>query len=329
MKPVFAQTTMSRERRHVFQTDRGTLMTRFLTRRILSAILTLFVIITFTFFLMRMVPGGPFNSEKMNAVTKANMEKKYGLDKPVIQQFGIYLTELAKGDLGPSLKMKGRSVNSIIAEKFPVSARLGAMALITAVILGITLGIAAAIKHESLLDRMVMLLTTIGISVPGFVMGTLFLILFGVVLQISPTTWENTPANYILPVITYSFYPTCYVTKLTRSSMLETLGQDYIKTARAKGLSNVVVDFKHALKNSIIPVITYLGPLTAYLITGGFAVEKIFSVPGLGRFFIDSISNRDYPLIMGTTIFLAVLVIGINVIVDILYTFVDPRIKLQ
>ena len=304
-------------------------MASFLFRRILSAVLTIFVIITFTFFLMRLVPGGPFNSEKMNAVTKANMEKKYGLDKPVIQQFGIYLAQLAQFDLGPSLKMKGRTVNSIIVEKFPVSARLGGMALILAVVLGITLGIAAAIKHESLLDRLVMLMTTIGISVPGFVMGTLFLIIFGVVLGLAPTTWEDTPVNYILPVLTYSFYPICYVTKLTRSSMLETLGQDYIKTARAKGLSNFIVDFKHALKNSIIPVITYLGPLTAYLITGGFAVERIFNVPGLGRFFIDSISNRDYPLIMGTTIFLAVLVIGINVIVDILYTFVDPRIKLQ
>jgi oligopeptide transport system permease protein len=276
-----------------------------------------------------MVPGGPFNSEKMDPVTQANLEKKYGLDKPVIEQYGIYLGNIAQLDLGPSLKLRGRTVNSIISEKFPVSARLGGMTLVFAVIIGVSLGIAAALKHESIIDRLIMLFTTFGISVPGFVVGTLLLVVFGALLNIAPTTWSNNPVNYILPIITYSFYPICFVTKLTRSSMLETLSQDYIKTARAKGLASFAVNYKHALKNSIIPVITYLGPLTAYLITGGFAVEKIFSIPGLGRFFIDSISNRDYPLIMGTTIFLAILVIGINMIVDILYTVVDPRIKLK
>jgi oligopeptide transport system permease protein len=276
-----------------------------------------------------MVPGGPFNSEKMDPVTQANLEKKYGLDKPVIEQYGIYLGNIAQLDLGPSLKLRGRTVNSIISEKFPVSARLGGMTLVFAVIIGVSLGIAAALKHESIIDRLIMLFTTFGISVPGFVVGTLLLVVFGALFNIAPTTWSNNPVNYILPIITYSFYPICFVTKLTRSSMLETLSQDYIKTARAKGLASFAVNYKHALKNSIIPVITYLGPLTAYLITGGFAVEKIFSIPGLGRFFIDSISNRDYPLIMGTTIFLAILVIGINMIVDILYTVVDPRIKLK
>jgi oligopeptide transport system permease protein len=276
-----------------------------------------------------MVPGGPFNSEKMDPVTQANLEKKYGLDKPVIEQYGIYLGNIAQLDLGPSLKLRGRTVNSIISEKFPVSARLGGMTLVFAVIIGVSLGIAAALKHETIIDRLIMLFTTFGISVPGFVVGTLLLVVFGALLNIAPTTWSNNPVNYILPIITYSFYPICFVTKLTRSSMLETLSQDYIKTARAKGLASFAVNYKHALKNSIIPVITYLGPLTAYLITGGFAVEKIFSIPGLGRFFIDSISNRDYPLIMGTTIFLAILVIGINMIVDILYTVVDPRIKLK
>ena len=304
-------------------------MARFLLRRIISSVLTLLAIITITFFLMHMVPGGPFNSEKMDPVTQANLEKKYGLDKPVIEQYGIYLGNIAQLDLGPSLKLRGRTVNSIISEKFPVSARLGGMTLVFAVIIGVSLGIAAALKHETIIDRLIMLFTTFGISVPGFVVGTLLLVVFGALLNIAPTTWSNNPVNYILPIITYSFYPICFVTKLTRSSMLETLGQDYIKTARAKGLASFAVNYKHALKNSIIPVITYLGPLTAYLITGGFAVEKIFSIPGLGRFFIDSISNRDYPLIMGTTIFLAILVIGINMIVDILYTVVDPRIKLK
>ncbi len=304
-------------------------MARFLLRRIISSFLTLLAIVTITFFLMHTVPGGPFNSEKMDPVAQENMYRKYGLDKPVIEQYGIYLGQVAQLDLGPSLKLRGRSVNSIIAEKFPVSARLGGITLVVAVVIGVSLGIAAAFKHESLLDRFIMLFTTFGISIPGFVVGTLLLVVFGALLNVAPTTWSNNPANYVLPIITYSFYPICYVTKLTRSSMLETLGQDYIRTAKAKGLSTFKVHYKHALKNSIIPVITYLGPLTAYLITGGFAVEKIFSIPGLGRFFIDSISNRDYPLIMGTTIFLAILVISINMIVDILYTVVDPRIKLN
>jgi oligopeptide transport system permease protein len=174
-----------------------------------------------------------------------------------------------------------------------------------------------------------MLFTTIFISVPGFVLGTLLLIIFGVLWPIAPTLWADTPANYILPVITYSFYPICYIAKLMRSSMLESLGQDYIKTARAKGLSSFVVNFKHALKNSVIPVITYLGPLTAFLITGGFAVERIFNVPGLGSFFVSSVEGRDYPVIMGTTIFLGALLIIMNLLLDIIYGFVDPKIKLR
>lgn len=304
-------------------------MARFLLKRVLSSLVTLFIIITLTFFLMHAVPGGPFNNEKMNKVTKANMEKKYGLDKPLFEQYGIYLSRLAQFDLGPSLKLVGRNVNGIIEEKFPFSAKLGLMAIVFALLIGIPLGSLAAIKHESLLDRIVMLFTTIFISVPGFVLGTLFIVVFGALLHIAPTTWNDVPANYVLPILTYSFYPICYITKLMRSSMLETLGQDYVKTARAKGLSNFAVNFKHALRNSVLPVITYIGPLTAFLITGGFAVERIFSIPGLGRFFVDSVGFRDYPVIMGTTIFLGVLIIAINLVVDIAYTFVDPRIKLK
>ena len=278
---------------------------------------------------MHTVPGGPFNSDKLNKITKANLEKKYGLDKPLLEQYGIYLSQLSQFNLGPSLKNLGRSVNDIIAEKFPYSARLGLLALVFALLIGIPLGCLAAIKHESLLDRIVMLFTTVFISVPGFVIGTLFVVIFSAVLHIAPTTWNDVPKNYVLPILTYSFYPICYITKLMRSSMLETLSQDYIKTARAKGLSSFVVNFKHALRNSILPVTTYIGPLTAFLITGGFAVEKIFSVPGLGKFFVESVSNRDYPVIMGTTIFLAMLIILINLIVDVAYSLVDPRIKLK
>lgn len=304
-------------------------MTRFIAKRLLAFIITLFVLITITFFLMHLVPGGPFNAEKMNMIAKANMERKYGLDKPLFQQFTTYLSRLFHGDLGPSLKLLGRDVNSIIAEKFPYSAKLGGMAILLALAVGIPLGSAAALKHETLFDRFIMLITSIFISLPGFVLGTLLVVIFSAVLHIAPTTWTDAPENYILPVITYSVYPICYITKLMRSSMLETLGQDYIKTARAKGLSSFIVNFKHALRNSILPVLSYVGPLTAFLLTGGFAVERIFSVPGLGRFFVDSVGFRDYPVIMGTTIFLAALLMTINLLVDILYTFIDPRIKLK
>ncbi len=304
-------------------------MIKYILKRVLSSILTLFILITMTFFLMHAVPGDPFTNEKTTPQTKEFLIEKYGLDKPLFTQYTIYMGELVQGDLGQSISKKGREVNDIISEKFPYSAKLGLMAIAFALVIGIPLGSLAAIKHESLYDRIIMLFTTIFISVPGFVFGTLLIVVFGALLQWSPVTWEDVPANYILPVITYSFYPICYITKLTRSSMLETLGQDYIKTAHAKGLSKLTVNFKHALKNSIIPVITYLGPLTAFLITGGFAVEKIFSVPGLGRFFVDSVSGRDYPVIMGTTIFLGALIIAMNFVVDVIYGLIDPKIKFR
>ena len=304
-------------------------MLKYGIKRIFSAILAVIILITANFYLMHMVSGSPFLSERMTDKVKANLEKKYGLDKPLGTQYLIYVDNLLQGDMGTSLQKKGRTVTGIIEEKFPYSAKLGLFAIALAIVVGIPLGALAAIKHEKLIDRLVMLFTTIFISVPGFVFGTLLLVLFCAVWKIAPATWTDSPANYILPVISLSFYPICYITKLTRSSMLETLGQDYIKTAHAKGLSAFVVHFKHALKNSAIPVISYVGPLTAFLITGTFAVEKLFSVPGLGRFFVDSVSNRDYPVIMGTTIFLGCIMVLMNLIVDFVYGLVDPRIKLR
>jgi len=304
-------------------------MLRYLLKRIISAILAVFILITATFFLMHMVPGNPFLSERMTPAVRANNEKKYGLDKPLTTQYAIYLKNLLEGDMGTSLQKKGRTVTGIIEEKFPYSAKLGIMAITLAVIVGIPFGAIAAIKHEKLIDRLVMLFTTIFISVPGFVFGTLLLVIFCAILKIAPATWNDSFGNYVLPVIALSFYPICYITKLTRSAMLETLGQDYIKTAHSKGLSALKVNFKHALKNSIIPVISYVGPLTAFLITGTFAVERLFSVPGLGRFFVDSVSNRDYPVIMGTTIFLGCIMVMMNLVVDFIYGLVDPRIKLR
>lgn len=304
-------------------------MLKYLLKRIISAFFAVLILITATFFLMHMVPGSPFLSERMTPAVKANLEKKYGLDKPLTTQYVLYLKQLVQGDMGTSLQKKGRTVTGIIEEKFPYSAKLGLLAITFAVVVGIPFGALAAIKHEKLVDRLVMLFTTIFISVPGFVFGTLLLVIFCAILKIAPATWNDSFGNYVLPVIALSFYPICYITKLTRSAMLETLGQDYIKTAHAKGLSAIKVNFKHALKNSIIPVISYVGPLTAFLITGTFAVEKLFSVPGLGRFFVDSVSNRDYPVIMGTTIFLGCIMVMMNLLVDIIYGLVDPRIKLR
>ncbi|MEM5769245.1 MAG: ABC transporter permease [Bacillota bacterium] len=304
-------------------------MVKFILKRVLSSIIAVFILITATFFLMHLVPGSPFTSEKMTPAVREKLEEKYGLDKPLTTQYALYLKNLFKGDLGTSLSKKGRTVNSIIGEKFPYSARFGLMAIGFALLIGIPLGALAAIKHEKLIDRIVMMFTTVFISVPGFVVGTLLLVIFGALLHWAPTKWVDEFPNYVLPIITYSFYPICYISKLTRSAMLETLGQDYIKTAHAKGLSAFMVNFKHALKNSVIPVISYLGPLTAFLITGGFAVEKIFMIPGLGQFFVASVLNRDYPVIMGTTIFLGAMMVAMNLLVDIIYSFVDPRIKLR
>lgn len=302
-------------------------MSRFLFRRILSAVLALFIVSTLTFFIMQLVPGGPFNSERANAKTIAIMEEKYGFNRPLMVQYADYMKNLLKGDLGIPVKKVDYTVNEIIAEKFPVSARLGIVAIAWAVLVGVTMGIFAAVKHNKLIDRILMFICTIGVSVPGFVVATLLLYIIGIQLKLLPTMRLDTPLHYIMPAFALSLSPMCYITRLTRSNMLDVISQDYIKTARAKGLSKFKIYFKHALRNSIIPVISYLGPLTAITLTGTFVVERVFSVPGLGSYFISSISNRDYPMIMGTTIFLATILITMNLIVDILYGIIDPRIK--
>jgi len=251
------------------------------------------------------------------------------LDKPLFEQYVTYMKNVAKFDFGPTIKYKGRTVNEIIRDKFPISAKVGALSLGLALAIGIPLGSLAALNHEKIGDRLIMLFTTFGIAVPGFVIGTLLLITFGVIFPILPTFGLDSWKNYIMPSIALSLYPTCYITRLTRSSMLDVISQDYIRTAKAKGLNKFIVIGKHALKNSILPVVTYVGPLTAYVLTGGFVVEKIFTIPGLGKFFIDSINARDYPMIMGTTIFLASFIIIMNFVVDVLYPLIDPRIKIR
>ena len=293
-------------------------------------LLSIFIVATLTFFLMNLVPGGPFLSEKaISPQATAALEAKYGLDKPLFQQYLTYIKDALHGDFGDSLKQRGRTVMDIIKMKFPVSARVGGVSVLVSLILGVPLGCIAALKRGKFADSLISVVATCGIAVPSFVICTLLLYFFGVKLQILPTMGLTTAKHYVMPVMALAFYPTAYIMRLMRSSMLDVLGQDYMRTAKAKGLAGGKILFKHALRNAILPVITYVGPLLAYTVTGSFVVEKIFTIPGLGGEFIAAINGRDYTLIMGTTIFLATLIILMNVVVDIVYKLVDPRIKLK
>ena len=302
---------------------------RFLCTRILLAVITLFLVTTITFFVMHMVPGGPFLSEHSSDATLEMMNAKYGLDQPIYVQYGKYLQNMLKGDLGMSYKRVGYTVSEIIAEKFPVSARLGFTAVTVSLLVAIPLGALAAYRRNTWVDRLITSFCTLGISFPSFVLSAVLLYILGIHFRLLPTIGLTSPEHYIMPVIALSLAPISHITRLTRSNLLDVSGMDYLKTARAKGLSEPVVLFKHALRNAILPVVTYLGPLVAAIFTGGFVVERIFSIPGLGTYFIDSINGRDYPMIMGTTIFFAGLLITANLIVDILYRVVDPRIQLN
>lgn len=279
---------------------------------------------------MNLIPGGPFLSEKaVTPATQAALEEKYGLNVSKPEQYVNYMNGLLHGDLGLSLKQKGRTANDIILSTFPVSARLGGISILVALVIGISLGSLAAMCRGKWGDQLIMVVSTLGIAVPSFVVATTLMKIFGVELKWLPTMGLSTPLHYILPVFTLAFYPMAYITRLMRSSMLDALNQDYIRTARAKGVSKFKMLFKHALRNAIIPIITYAGPLLAYTVSGSFVVEKIFNIPGLGREFINCITGRDYPMVMSTTIFLATLLVLMNVVVDILYKVVDPRIKLK
>lgn len=305
-------------------------MFKYIIKRIGLAIVTIWAVATITFFLMNLVPGGPFLSEKaVSPKAMAALEAKYGLDKPLFEQYITYLTDALRGDFGDSLKQRGRTVTSIIVTKFPVSARVGGVAVLVALLLGIPLGCIAAMHRGKFLDNLISVISTCGIAVPSFVICTVLMYFLGVHLKILPTYGLTSWKHYVMPVMALSFYPMAYIMRLMRSSMLDVLGQDYMRTCKAKGVSQAVSIFKHALRNAILPVITYVGPMLAYTLTGSFVVEKIFTIPGLGGEFIGSISSRDYTVIMGTTIFLATLLIVMNVIVDIIYKIVDPRIKLN
>ncbi len=301
----------------------------YLIKRVLLAIVTIFLVVTITFFIMNFIPGGPFMSEKsVSETTLAALNAKFGLDKPIGEQYVNYLKGAATFDFGPSMKMDGRQVTDVIMEGFATSAKLGLIAAASAIVLGLIFGSLAAVYHNKIIDRIIMVLSTAFVAMPSFIVATLLLWIFCVQLKVLPANGQ-TAAGLILPVISLMLYPMAYIIRLTRSSMLDVLGQDYIRTAKAKGVAPSMVLFKHALRNAVTPVITYAGPMVAFILTGSLVVEKILAVPGLGKYFVSSIINRDYTMIMGTTIFLAVIVVVMMLVSDILYKLFDPRVDLS
>lgn len=301
----------------------------YIIKRIFNAFIVLWIVITITFFLMHAIPGGPFTAEKsLPPYVLHSIEERYKLNDPLYKQYGDYLCNLIQGDLGPSFKYPGRSVNDIIKDGFPVSFKLGIEAILIAIIIGIPAGILAGVKKDKWQDRAVNFFTTLGVAVPSFVVAALLIYVLSTKLHLLPAAMWNGWQYEIMPALALSGMPMSFIARLTRSSMLDILSQDYIKTARAKGLSWSKVLIKHALPNSLIPVVTYLGPMTASILTGSFVIETIFAIPGLGQYFVTSIYNRDYTVILGVTIFYSVIVIVLNMVVDLLYPLLDPRIKI-
>ncbi|MBE5915762.1 MAG: ABC transporter permease [Pseudobutyrivibrio ruminis] len=303
-------------------------MAKYIAKRILLAIVSIWIITMITFIAMNAIPGGPFNKEKATSeAVIATLEARYNLDKPLGEQYVLYMKNVLHGDWGISLH-SGRPIWNDMISKFSVSAKLGGRAAILAIIVGIILGSIAALTRNKLPDRLIIFFTTLGTAMPSFVLATLLLLVFCLKLGWFQVYSASNP-NYTLPVIALSVYPMAYITRLTKTSMLDALNQDYIRTARAKGVSKIKVIFVHALRNALIPVITYVGPMVAYILTGSMVVENIFTIGGLGSTFVTSITNQDYSTIMAVTIFLAILMVIANLITDIIYKLVDPRIKLD
>lgn len=304
----------------------------YILKRIIAGLVTMFFLTTITFFLMHAIPGGPFSPSEQRNVPRSVIEKveeKFGLNDPLFVQYVNYLKNLAQGDFGFSFKQVDVSVNDLIAQGFPVSAKVGLVAILVALLVGIPLGIISAVKRGKWPDWISMIVATVGISIPNFVIAVLLLFLFAVVLKVLPTYGISSWQHYILPVAGLAFYPIAYIARLMRSSMLEVMRQDYIRTARAKGVHELSVICQHALKNAIIPVVTYIGPLVAILLTGSFVIERIFSIPGIGRDFVTGIADRDYSVILAMTVFFGALIIIANLIVDILYAVIDRRLKIN
>ncbi|MGB7951227.1 MAG: ABC transporter permease [Candidatus Binatia bacterium] len=305
-------------------------MLRFLSKRLLHGIVVIWVVGTLTFVMLRLAPGGPFDRErKLPPEVLANIEAKYHLNEPLISQYLRYITGVIHGDLGPSYKYLDRGVNRVIVDTFPTSALLGFLALIFALLLSFPAGLVAARFRNSWLDRCTMVAVTLGLSVPHFILGALLIWLFALHLGwLQAGRWDNT-ASMILPAVTLGAAPAAYLAGLLRSALIESLGEDFIRTARAKGLREGALLLKHALRNSLVPVLTVMGPLVAALVTGSFVVEYVFAIPGMGRFFITAVTDRDYPLIMGVTLVYTTLLIAANFLVDLLYTVTDPRIRMH
>ena len=315
-------------------------MTAYVIRRVLWLIPLLWAVATITFFLMHAVPGGPFDQEKpVPPAIKKNLEERYNLDEPLFKQYGIYLKDLATGDLGISYKTN-RDVTDTIREGFKISLQLGLVAFLFAIVFGMTLGIVAAVYHNGVLDYLGVFFATAGAAMPSFILATFLVIIFSVklgwfdVLGWGGPAWSEAynPGAYdwrkmVLPVLSLGVLPAAFIARVTRASMLEVLNQDYVRTARAKGLREYNVVLRHSVKNAMIPVLTIAGPLFAFLITGSFIVERAFQIPGVGRRFVDAVFVRDYGIIMGTTLFFAAIVAIMNLLVDILYAYVDPRIR--
>ena len=304
-------------------------MAKYILKRIGLSIVTLLVLTTIVFVLVRLMPGDPFSSDKMTPEIRANMEAYYGLDKSLPEQYITYMNNLLHGDLGYSMKYVNQSVNRIIADAFPYSADLGIRALTFAVIFGVTLGVVASLNRGKKLDAVCIIIAIIGTSIPDFIMGSLLQYFFGIRWGLLPVAQYTSVAHTILPSIAVGFYTLAMVSRLMRASMLEVVTSDYTKTAKAKGLSKWRITIKHQIRNAIMPVVTVLGPLVASVLTGTFVIEALFAIPGLGKHYVQSISNNDYTLVLGMTIFFGAFLILMNLVVDILYGIIDPRIRLS
>ncbi|MDD9313187.1 ABC transporter permease [Cytobacillus firmus] len=304
-------------------------MAKYIGKRLLYMLLSLWMIVTATFFFMRIAPGNPFASEKkLPPEIEANLNAHFGLDKPWYAQYWEYLVRIVNWDFGPSFKYKSQTVNDLINEGFPVSFLLGMEAIFIAVAVGVLLGIIAALKHNRWPDYTAMIVAVLGISVPSFIMASFLQYFLAIKMGIFPVArWESF-MHSVLPAVALASTPMAFIARLTRSSMLEVLANDYIKTAKSKGLSRGVITVKHAIRNALLPVVTYMGPLTAGILTGSFVIERIFGIPGLGAHFVTSINNRDYTVIMGVTVFYSILLLVSILLVDIAYGIIDPRIKL-
>lgn len=304
-------------------------MLKYIGKRFIISLITVWVLVTLTFFLVRLLPGDPFTSEKITPQIKANMLKYYGLDKPVPIQYIKYLGNMLRGEMGISLRYKNRTVNQVIKKAFPYSADLGIRALLFGTIVGILLGIVAALNHNRTWDQISIFIAVVGISVPGFIIAGLLQYFFGVYLKILPVAQWKGFAYTILPSFSLGLGTLASLARYMRTSMLEVVGLDYIKTAKAKGLSPVQITIKHQIRNALLPVVTILGPLSAALLTGAFVIERIFAIPGLGQFYVTSLQNLDYPMVLGTTIFYGTFLVLMNFVTDIVYGFIDPRIRLE